>query len=125
MALNAVVLPAPFGPITLVIVPGRTANETPPRALTPPNLTARSFTASPPAASIIPLLASPVERPRLAPPPPGRGPAGEKKKTRGRRTPRKGSISHCQEVASRSASGGGVKRTAPTRGPASVPLPPA
>src|SRR3972149_4517397 len=67
MALNAVVLPAPFGPMTLVIVPGRTANETPPSALTPPNLTARSLTARPPACSIISPLASPVERPRLAP----------------------------------------------------------
>src|SRR3989442_10592480 len=44
MALNAVVLPAPFGPMTLVIDPGRTANDTPSRAVPPPKLTARSLT---------------------------------------------------------------------------------
>ena len=36
-----------------------------------------------------------------------------------------GSICHCQDVASRSASGSTVKSSAPTTGPASVPLPPA
>src|SRR2546427_11046776 len=45
MALNAVVLPAPLGPMTLVIEPGRTANDTPSSAVTPPKLTARSLTA--------------------------------------------------------------------------------
>ena len=46
IVLNAVVLPAPFGPITLVMVPGRTSKETPSSAATPPNLTATSRTAS-------------------------------------------------------------------------------
>src|SRR5262245_43520430 len=35
------------------------------------------------------------------------------------------SICHCHDVAARSASGNTVKSPAPTRGPASVPLPPA
>ena len=46
IALNAVVLPAPFGPMTLVIEPGRTSKDTLSSAVTPPNRTARSLTAS-------------------------------------------------------------------------------
>src|SRR5881398_1411728 len=46
MALNAVVFPAPFGPIRLVIVPGCTRNEIPASAMTPPNSTRRSDTSS-------------------------------------------------------------------------------
>src|SRR2546426_896431 len=42
IALKAVVFPAPFGPITLVIVPGWTSKDTPASAATPPKLTARS-----------------------------------------------------------------------------------
>jgi hypothetical protein len=42
MTLKAVVLPAPLGPIKLVIAPGFTSNDTPASALTPPNCTARS-----------------------------------------------------------------------------------
>src|SRR5712664_2153921 len=46
MALNAVVLPAPLGPMRLVIVPGRTLNDTPASATTPPNATRRFSTTS-------------------------------------------------------------------------------
>src|SRR5688572_31571469 len=37
MTLNAVVLPAPFGPIRPTICPSRTSKETPSRATMPPN----------------------------------------------------------------------------------------
>src|SRR5438128_3638706 len=46
MALNAVVLPAPFGPMRLVIVPGCTRTEIPASATTPPHSTRRSSTIS-------------------------------------------------------------------------------
>src|SRR5436305_1272264 len=46
MALNAVVLPAPLGPIRLVIVPGCTLKDTPASARTPPNSTWRFSTTS-------------------------------------------------------------------------------
>src|SRR5687767_13504186 len=46
MALKAVVLPAPLGPMRLVIEGGRTTNDTPARAVTPPNDTWRSSTTS-------------------------------------------------------------------------------
>src|SRR6266852_5488555 len=46
MALNAVVLPAPLGPMRLVIVPGCTLKDTPASARTPPNSTWRFSTTS-------------------------------------------------------------------------------
>ena len=42
MALNSVVLPAPFDPIKPVTAPASISNETPSTALTPPNVTAAS-----------------------------------------------------------------------------------
>ena len=37
MVLNSEVLPAPFGPMTVVMEPGATRKPTPVSALTPPN----------------------------------------------------------------------------------------
>src|SRR2546427_62727 len=54
----------------------------------------------------------------------GTMPRGMKATSRTRTTPY-ASICLCHDVAARSASGSAVKSTAPTRGPASVPLPPA
>ena len=44
MALNSVVLPAPFDPMTPVIFPASTSNETPSTARTPPKITLASET---------------------------------------------------------------------------------
>src|SRR5918993_506661 len=46
MMLNKVVLPAPFGPIMAKISAGRTENDTPSTALTPPNSMPRSRASS-------------------------------------------------------------------------------
>jgi len=46
MVLNSEVLPAPFGPITAVMLPGWTAKPTPPSARTPPNDSVRPSTSS-------------------------------------------------------------------------------
>src|SRR5690349_20549914 len=45
-ALNSVVLPAPFGPISAQISPACKSNETPPTAISPPNRTETSRTDS-------------------------------------------------------------------------------
>ncbi|MOA17471.1 hypothetical protein D3C78_1377320 [compost metagenome] len=46
MVLNSDVLPAPFGPMTVVMVPGATLSPTPVSALTPPNAKVTPSTSS-------------------------------------------------------------------------------
>ena len=46
MTLNAVVLPAPFGPISPEICPASTSNDTPSRATMPPKRSVMSLTDS-------------------------------------------------------------------------------
>src|SRR4051812_40449147 len=53
MTLNSVVLPAPFGPITLKISPGCTARSTPSTAATPPKCRFKPRTSSSGATDVV------------------------------------------------------------------------